>query len=236
VFACIPALNEASSIGSVILEARRYVDRVFVCDDGSIDLTGELAETLGAFVIRHDTTKGKGASLRDLFTEALKGSPDVVVVLDADRQHDPDYIPYIVKPILSGDADIVVGSRFLEGSKTDAPLYRRIGLRFFNWIGGNLGVKDTQSGFRAYTPEALNAVIFAHANGYGVEMEQLYIAKKKGLRVVEVPIEVRYDVINPSKKHPLLHGIDLIMTLIRIAAEERFNVAWACTRSSTTIS
>ncbi len=152
---------------------------VFVCDDGSNDLTGDIAESLGAYVIRHKTNKGKGASLRDLFKEALKGAPDVVVTLDGDGQHDPEYIPEMVEPILSGEADMVIGSRYMEGSKMDAPFYRRIGLKFFNWSGGNGGVKDVQSGFRAYSTEALTVVNLSNANGYGVEIEQLKLAREE---------------------------------------------------------
>ena len=124
--ACIPAFNEEGRIASVIVRARRRVDAVVVCDDGSGDLTGEIAEGLGAVVVRHGRNLGKGAALRSAFLRARELGADVVVMLDADGQHDPEEIPGLVEPILKGAADMVVGSRYAEGSKTDAPLYRAI--------------------------------------------------------------------------------------------------------------
>jgi glycosyltransferase involved in cell wall biosynthesis len=126
VVACIPAFNEEGRIGGVVVQARKYVDRVVVCDDGSGDLTGEIAEGLGAVVIRHGRNLGKGAALRSAFLRARELGADVVVMLDADGQHDPEEIPGLVEPILKGAADMVVVSRYAEGSKTDAPLYRAI--------------------------------------------------------------------------------------------------------------
>jgi len=126
VVACIPAFNEEGSIAGVVVRAGKYVDRVVVCDDGSVDLTGEIAEGLGAVVIRHEGNRGKGAALRSAFLRARELGADVVVMLDADGQHDPEEIPGLVEPILKGAADMVVGSRYAEGSKTDAPLYRAI--------------------------------------------------------------------------------------------------------------
>jgi glycosyltransferase involved in cell wall biosynthesis len=126
VVACIPAFNEGRGIGGVVVRAVRYVDRVVVCDDGSVDLTGAIAEGLGAVVIRHERNRGKGAALRSAFLRARELGADVVVMLDADGQHDPEEIPGLIEPILRGEADMVVGSRYAEGSKTDAPLYRAI--------------------------------------------------------------------------------------------------------------
>jgi glycosyltransferase involved in cell wall biosynthesis len=172
-------------------------------------------------VIRNEKNVGKGGALRVLFREALKGSPDAIVVLDADGQHDPAFIPNLVKPILSGAADMVIGSRFVEGSKSDAPLYRRIGLKLFN-RGNGAGVRDVQSGLRAYSPSAVEIINRAEANGFGVETEQVRIAENKGLRILEVPVEIHYNGVHkPSKKNPLMHGADLLKTMLRLATEER---------------
>ena len=110
--ACIPAFNEEKTIAKVVLLTQKHVDKVVVCDDGSTDMTGEIAERLGAEVIRHERRLGYGAAIQSLFRRARELGADVMVTLDADLQHNPD-IPVLVKPLWEGGADIVVGSRFL---------------------------------------------------------------------------------------------------------------------------
>jgi len=113
----VPAFNEERTIAKVVLGAQKYADRVLVCDDGSTDMTGEIAEKLGAEVIRHERNLGKGVALRSLFEAGRRIGADVFVTLDADDQHDPEDIPRLVEPILRGDADVVIVNRFrFEGS------------------------------------------------------------------------------------------------------------------------
>ena len=225
VVACIPAYNEEKTIGGVVLRALRHVDMVVVCDDGSVDLTGAIAEGVGAVVIRHERNRGKGAALNSVFRYVRDLNPDVVVVLDADGQHDPDEIPRLVEPIVGGAVDMVVGSRYVESSGVDAPLYRRWGLRFINALSGKCGdsgVGDTQSGFRAFSAKALDVALDCEAGGYGVETEQLALSQRNGLRTVEVPVTIRYDGLdNTSKKHPVSHGAELVGTVLRLVVEER---------------
>ena len=223
--ACIPAYDEERSIGSVVVRATKYVDRIIVCDDGSKDLTSTIAEGLGAVVLRHERNLGKGAALKTAFRYAKGLEPDVVVMLDGDGQHDPGEIPRLVEPILGGEVDMVVGSRYVAGSRVDAPLYRRLGLRVFNALSGrsgDSGVSDTQSGFRAFSSDALDVVLACEAEGYGVEMEQLVLAHKNGLRVVEVPVAIRYRGLgNTSKKNPAYHGFELVDTVLRLVVVDR---------------
>jgi len=223
VVACIPAKNEEGTIGSVVLKTKKYVDRVVVCDDGSVDLTGAIAEGLGAVVIRHERKMGKGAALNSSFRYVRDLKPDVVVVLDADGQHDPSEIPRLVEPIVSGAADMVVGSRYVGGSRVDAPFYRRVGLRLINALSNSgSNVVDTQSGFRAFSAKALEVVLGGEAEGYGVETEQLALAQKNGLRVMEVPVAIRYNGLgNTSKKNPVSHGAELLGTVLRLVVEDR---------------
>lgn len=225
IVACIPAYNEEKNIASVIIRTLRFVDRVYVCDDGSTDLTGDISRGLGAVVVRHDRNMGKGAALRDLFKSVIILEPGVVVSLDADQQHDPEDIPRVVEPILRNQADMVIGSRFVAGSKTDAPLYRRLGLRLidaFSVKSGNLGVSDSQSGFRAFSSKALDVVVGCKAEGYGVETEQLALVQRFGLRVLEVPVTIRYGGLEgTSKKNPAFHGFELVDTVLRLVVVER---------------
>jgi hypothetical protein len=107
----------------------------------------------------------------------------------------------------------------------DAPLYRRLGLRLINALSGgsgDSGVSDTQSGFRAFSAKALDVMLESEAEGYGVETEQLALAQKNGLKVVEVPVTIRYDGLkNTSKKNPVSHGVELLGTVLRLVVEDR---------------
>ncbi|RLE64057.1 MAG: hypothetical protein DRJ47_08620 [Thermoprotei archaeon] len=225
IVALIPAYNEENSIAGVVLRVQRQVDKVIVCDDGSRDLTGEIAERLGAEVIRHEKNLGKGVALRNLLRKAREFNPDIVVVLDADGQHDPEEIPRLVEPLKKGMADMVIGSRYVGGAVLEAPLYRRIGLKIINFLNRRLiksTIKDTQSGFRAFTVKALEALEEAESRGFGIESEQIQLAIKKGLRIIEVPVTIRYKGLKEtSKKPPILHGGEIIATILRLIVEER---------------
>lgn len=148
--AILPAYNEEISIGSVVLNTRKYVDRVIVVDDGSHDRTLEVAELAGAEVIRHPRNLGKGAALRTGF-EAMNGA-DVIVTIDTDGQNSPADIPKLIEPILWGEADRVNGSCCINSNKKDMPFYRRIGQRVLDAatnLDSGLSVTDSHSGFRA---------------------------------------------------------------------------------------
>jgi glycosyltransferase involved in cell wall biosynthesis len=194
IVACIPAYNEEKTIGAVLDQAFRYVDQVIVCDDGSSDRTAQIAEDKGATVVKNPVNLGKGRALHSGFQFTCRMAPDIVVMMDADGQHSPDDIPRLVEPIVRGEADLVVGSRYLRGSLTDAPLYRRIGLGIVNAFirSANNTVRDTQSGFRAFNREALKIFSDMSERGFGVETEQLSTARNFGLRVKEVPVTIHY--------------------------------------------
>lgn len=224
VIACIPAYNEERTIAAVILRTQKHVDKVIVCDDGSTDLTGEIARRMGVEVLVHEKNKGKGEAIKTLFQRALELGAGIIITLDADGQHDPDEIPKLVAPILRGEADIVIGSRFIEGSRTDMPRYRLLGTRIINWLAkrrARTHVKDVQSGFRAFARKAAEIALKAEAKGYSIEQEQLALVSQAGLRIVEVPITVRYKGIQTSKKSPLSHGAELFAHAIRLIVEQR---------------
>lgn len=222
--ACIPAFKEEATIAKVVLSARKYVDQVFVCDDGSPDMTGEIAEELGAIVIKHEKNMGKGSAVKSLLNEAYKCKADVVVLLDADGQHDPSEIEMLAKPIEHGEADLVVGSRYL-GKGNEIPLKRKIGLKVVDFLLGATNVtrvNDTQCGYRAFSRKALEVISAFDAEGYGVESEVLALAAKNGLKVVEIPVNVRYAGLNNTSKRLFLrHGGELMSTVLRLVVEER---------------
>jgi glycosyltransferase involved in cell wall biosynthesis len=225
VVACIPAYDEEKSIGSVVVQASQYVDRVIVCDDGSKDLTSAIAEGLGAVVLRHERNLGKGVALKTAFLYAKCLEPDVVVMLDGDGQHNPADIPLLLRPIIQEEADIVVGSRFIKGAKMNAPFYRKLGLRIINFLSGKaneVGIIDTQSGFRSFSAKAMGVMLTSKVGGYGVETEQLVLAYQNKLKIIEVPVNVQYNgLANTSKKNPAFHGFEIIDTILTLIVEER---------------
>ena len=222
IVACVPAFNEEKTIGRVVLLAQSYADRVIVCDDGSRDMTAEIAEKLGAEVIRHERNLGYGVALRSLFGRARELGADVVVTLDGDGQHDPGEIKAVVGPILNGEADIVVGSRFL-GENNEVPFYRRLGIKAITRLTGRASgnsFSDAQSGFRAYNKKAIEGLRLSE-NGMGVSAEILLQAEKAKFGVVEVPINCRYRGLETSKHGPLMHGASVVMSIVRLIVEDR---------------
>ncbi|HEY49630.1 MAG TPA: glycosyltransferase family 2 protein, partial [Dehalococcoidia bacterium] len=126
VVAAIPCFNEEQSIGSVVVMTRKFVDSVIVIDDGSSDATAEVAREAGADVYQHGENRGYGVAIRSALIKGNELKADILVILDGDGQHDPKDIPNLIEPILAGEADVVVGSRFL-GMGAKPPFYRRLG-------------------------------------------------------------------------------------------------------------
>ena len=159
VVAAIPAHNEEKTIARVVLQAQLHVDKVVVCDDGSSDLTADIAERVGADLVRHEKTLGYGAAIQSLFKWAKRANADIMVTLDGDGQHNPNEIPVLAEPVLKGKADIVVGSRFLGDAekKNGMPKYRRLGIKVITKLTGAASdnrLSDAQSGFRVYGRKA----------------------------------------------------------------------------------
>ena len=221
----IPAFNEEKTIAKVVLEAQKYANKVVVCDDCSTDMTGEIAERLGAEVVRHKRRLGYGAAIRSLFRRARELGADVLVTLDGDGQHDPGEIPGVVRVVVEDGADIAIGSRFVDKRKAlGMPWYRRVGVRFITRLVNNSSgckVRDAQSGFRAYSRRALE-VLDLSENGMGVSVEILLEAQKQGLKIREVPASCHYggDVEN-STYNPVRHGVEVVMSIVRRVVEER---------------
>jgi glycosyltransferase involved in cell wall biosynthesis len=223
----IPAYNEEKTIARVVLEAQKFSDMVIVCDDGSHDLTGEIARRLGADVIRHEGNMGYGAALKSLFKRALKVGTDILVTLDADGQHNPAEIPSIVKPLVEDVAEIAIGSRFVDvRGNAEMPSYRRFGARLITkMVNGSSknGISDSQSGFRAYSKEALKRLSDGKENGMGASVELLLEASKHGLRICEVASTCRYrnGKVDTSTEHPVAHGMGVVMSIVRFVVEKR---------------
>jgi glycosyltransferase involved in cell wall biosynthesis len=220
VIVVVPAYNEERFIGSVVLLTLRFVDTVIVVDDGSIDATAEVAAAAGAKVLRHPDNRGKAQALNTAFQMARDYAPDVVVTLDADGQHLPQELIKVAGPVLRGEADLVIGSRYLK-RPYHVPRHRYIGHCFLNWLTGTAsGVQasDSQSGFRAFSPRALSCSEFL-SQGFSVEAEMQFIAGQQGLRIVEVPITVRY--MDKPKRPVIQQGFHVLKGVLKLTGQYR---------------
>ena len=213
--ACVPAYNEERTIARVVLGAQKHVDKVIVCDDGSSDLTGPIAERLGAKVIRHETNAGKGDALRSLFLASREAGADAMVTIDGDGQLDPDEIPRLLEALEREKADVVIGSRFIESSES-VPTHRRLGNRILNSMTAS-GITDSQSGFRAYGKRAVETLLPAEM-GMGADSEILMEAIRSKFRIVEVPVSVKYGGGKTSTHNPIFHTLDVMMSAVKLTS------------------
>ena len=204
----IPAYNEERSIAAVVLLAKKY-GKVIVIDDGSTDRTAALAALAGASVMRRAGNGGYGAACKGAFAAARKSSADAFVFLDGDLQHDPDEIPAVAGPVLSGECGVCLGSRFL-GRLLEPPPYRKEAVRLVNHLSGLRagGEKlDFECGFRAFSPRAVKKIRLA-SDGYSACSEAIVLALEAGLEVKQVPVSVRY--FGSGEGNPLAQGAGLV--------------------------
>jgi glycosyltransferase involved in cell wall biosynthesis len=210
----------------VVLEAQKYADKVVVCDDGSSDLTGTIAGRLGAEVVKHERNMGYGAAIQSLFNRARELDADILVTLDGDGQHDPAEVPVVIRPVVDGEADIVVGSRFTGGRSASAMRWhRRAGVKFITkLLNGSLNensVRDAQSGFRAYSRRSLDSLVM-HEDGMGISAETLIKAGRLGLKICEVPCSCSYgNGVETSTQNSVKHGVGVVASIVRLVVEEK---------------
>jgi len=219
VIVAMPAYNEERFIGSMVLKSRKYADKIIVVDDGSNDSTAEISRMAGASVITHPENKGKGAAIQSIINEAKKDMPDVLIVLDADGQHNPDEIPRLIDAVLSG-SDLVIGSRQLV--RKSIPSYRRIGqkiLLFSNRFLTRKKITDSESGFRAFSRKAI-AELELSQQGFAVESEMIAVAEEKKLKITEVPISVQYKG-DSSTLNPVRHGVGVLTQILNMISERK---------------
>jgi glycosyltransferase involved in cell wall biosynthesis len=221
ILVCIPAFNEAKSIADVIAKSKKYADGVIVYDDGSTDGTYEVANSVGASVIRNPENKGYGVAIRSLFQAAKEQNADIMITLDSDGQHNPDEIPQLIEPLLKQRFDMVIGSRFLDSNgKEKVPRYRSFGIKTITKLtraASYNGITDSQSGFRAYNKNALSKINLFE-DGMAVSVEILLRAKEKNLLTTEVPITINYDVKDTSTHNPISHGVGVLYSVLQFVS------------------
>ena len=225
ILVAIPAYNEEPTVAGVVLRSLQHADDVIVVDDGSTDNTPEMAQLAGATVIRHEKNMGYGVALASCFEAARHFGAEMLVILDADGQHDPGDIPVLLQEMYVSDADIVIGSRFTNGHAgiKNIPPYRVFGMKILNKatnFTSQVPISDTQSGFRAYSRKAINGVNLQHC-GMGAGSEILIAAADRGLKISEVYTKVRYDIEKVRNRNPVGHGLNVINAIIRLIAQKR---------------
>lgn len=217
----IPAYNEEKNIGALILKLRKITDHIIVCNDGSSDMTGEIAEKLGAIVVNHPKNLGYGAGIRSIFLKAREMNSDILVTFDADGQHRIEDIQRVIEPIIKNESDVVIGSRFLKEKDSKVPEYRKFGIKVITRLTNasiNENLTDSQSGFRAYNKKVLSDVTPSDL-GMGVSTEILIKASKKEFKIVEVPIVILYEG-DTSTHNPVSHGASVLLSTIKYTSIE----------------
>ena len=216
----IPAYNEEKNIASIITKLKNITDSIIVCDDGSSDMTSEISKNLGAIVISHKKNMGYGAAIRTIFQKSVELDSDILVTFDADGQHRIDDVNKILQPLKNNEADIVIGSRFLD-NESKVPNYRKIGIKVITQVT-NASLKkkltDSQSGFRAYNKQALTQISPSEM-GMGISTEILIKASSKGLRIAEIPITILYHD-DASTHNPVSHGTSVLVSTIKYTSIE----------------
>jgi len=193
VFCVSPAYNEEKTVAKVVEGALKNTDGIIVVDDGSIDNTYKEANKAGATVVQHNKNMGKGIALKTGFKKALEMDADIIVVLDADGQHNPEEIPKLLKTMNRENSDVVVGSRFLgniEGMPRIRILSNTLTTSILRLYFG-LPLTDSQSGYRAYKRRLLENVEFS-ATRFSAETEILVDAQRKGFKISEAKIQTIY--------------------------------------------
>ena len=216
----IPAYNEEKNIAKIIVKLKKIADKIIVCNDGSTDLTSEIAENLGAIVINHTKNRGYGSGIKSILEKSKEIGSELLVTFDGDGQHQVEDIKKIIEPIEKNEIDLVIGSRFLSGEQ-EVPQYRKLGIKLITKItNANLKEKitDSQSGFRAYSKEVISKLKTSDM-GMGVSTEILIKASSLNFKIGEVPITILYDG-NTSTHNPVSHGTSVLLSTIKYISIE----------------
>jgi glycosyltransferase involved in cell wall biosynthesis len=193
--AIVPAFNEERNVGRVIDELRAFDPglEIVVVSDGSADRTAEVAAERGAHVIRLPFNLGIGGAVQTGFRFAWEEGYELAVRLDGDGQHDPGELGVLVAPVVAGEADLAVGSRFVEGGGYRSSAARRVGIRILARVVSLIArqrLTDTTSGFQACNRRAIALYAADLPHDYP-EVEGMVMAIKHRIRLVEVPVTMR---------------------------------------------
>jgi glycosyltransferase involved in cell wall biosynthesis len=200
VYFVIPAYNEGACVGDVVGRVKARFPHVVVVDDGSGDATAEVSRAAGATVVRHLVNRGQGAALKTGIDYALARGAEVIVTFDSDGQHQLEDVDALLAPVIAGECDVALGSRFLRGG-SNVPFLRKFTLKLgvvFTRLVSRIRVTDTHNGLRALSREAASRIQIrqdrmAHASEILDEISRLK------LRFREVPTRIVYTDYSRAK-------------------------------------
>jgi glycosyltransferase involved in cell wall biosynthesis len=215
----IPAYDCADTIGAVTAGARRHASDVVVVSDGSRDDTADVARSAGGRVEVLPENRGKGVALRRGVDLALERAPNLLVLMDADGQHDPDDLPALIEAGRSGKFDLIVGSRLQDAARIPGVRYwtNYIGTRALTWMTGYT-LLDSQSGYRLMTAELARRMSL-RSSGYAIETEMLIKAAKLGARLGHVRVRTIYNS-EISHFEPFADTIRILLAAIQFQIED----------------
>ena len=222
----MPALNAARTLAATVSGIPRdFVDRIILVDDGSRDGTVELARTLPLQVIRHPHNVGYGGNQKTCYLQALQDDADVVVMLHPDGQYEPTLIPELVRPILEGRADLVLGSRLMDRGGARAggmPLYKLIANRLLTSLENRVlgtSLSELHTGYRAYSRELLCSIPFLRNSlDFAFDSELIMQVVHFGFRIAEVPVSTSYspEASSVGPGASVVYGLKTLLALLRL--------------------
>jgi glycosyltransferase involved in cell wall biosynthesis len=219
----IPAYNEAPGIAAVIHKIRLIMPRtdILVVNDGSVDNTANLALEAGAKVVSLPFNMGYGVACQTGFKYAKRHDYDFVLQMDADGQHDPKCIPDLITEIQQGDADVVMGSRWLAIEKYDGPLLRKFGKFYFAFLAGvmtNIKVTDPTTGYQVFNRDVIH---FYCTEVYPVDYpdaDVIIMLDRAGFHVKEIPVVMYHNHTGKSMHaglvRPLYYGLKMMLSIL----------------------
>jgi len=219
IFLVIPRYNVENNFPQLLSEIRRFVPdvRIVVVDDGSTDINPKLINDQNIVLLRHRINLGQWAALRTGFMYSLLNGADIIASMDADGQHHPADLPNILDPVVRGETDVVLGSRFLIPNNGYMKKYRNYGIKLFNFLFkcvSGVNLSDCTSGFKVYRAEVIKRILPSlKENQYGA-LESLYYITKHKFRIKETAIQNIHS--EKSYKGSIKYGYNLLRILLHI--------------------
>jgi glycosyltransferase involved in cell wall biosynthesis len=215
----IPVFNEEQTVGNIIQRMKTVMEKigcryeVIVVDDYSRDRSLETARKEGVRVYQLKAHMGKGYALR---AGLAKAKGDIIVTIDSDGSHRPEELPMLLAPVLQNQADLVIGSRYLNQKSVAARKLNAFGVRLFNFLirlFTKTAVSDSQSGYRVMTSKVV-AGMHLKSGEYEIESEMLVKTARQGFRVLEVPITFEQRTYGRSRLDPLVDGFKILLSIV----------------------